>query len=64
MPEERERPRPHGDPLEKAVDKSPEPNRGQSESATPKKAPREGDPDIRELADRAVSGVRIVSETD
>jgi hypothetical protein len=57
MPEEKERPRPHGDPLEPAIDRNPEENRAQSQSdATPEEIPRRGDPgdrDLRETSDRA-----------
>jgi hypothetical protein len=54
MPEERERPRPHGDPLENAVHENAEQNRAQSQSdATPEEIPGGRDRDFRELSDRA-----------
>lgn len=60
MPVEKERPRPHGDPLENVVHPNPETNRAQSQSdATPEEIPRhvnanrEGERDFKALSDRA-----------
>jgi hypothetical protein len=51
MPEEKERPRPHGDPLERPVCDNPEAQR-QSDAA-PDEVPRDTDRDFRVMADRA-----------
>ncbi len=54
MPEERERPRPHGDPLEPAIERNPEENRAQNQSDAPSdEIPSRGDRDLRDMSDRA-----------
>lgn len=57
MPEERERPRPHGDPLQPAIEPSAETNRAQQQSDAPQdEIPRRRglrDRDLRDTSDRA-----------
>lgn len=67
MPEERERPRPHGDPMEPALDPEPEgdtSDRARGAGSTANGIP-EFDEDSGDLRKRQYDdGAEIVSETD
>ncbi len=57
MPDEKDRPRPHGDPLESRLPDNPEQIRAQSQiDSTAESIPRDAERDFRELSDRARSG--------